>query len=358
MPGHRYGVRLTNTTGERVLVVLSVDGVNAVTGQTAHPSQAGYVLEPWQSTEITGWRKSYNDVAQFVFTALPDSYAARTGRPDNIGTIGVAVFRERAYIRPMPPAPPIACSNDVAKSARPPHPRPTAPTSRRPSASAPGMANASGRPPPAPASCAPPRSSQVTAALRLAERIHRTRHPAEAVAALVVAPCASVPGRFRRRSAGPLPPALVSGDMRTRERPVMPARSSCGCGIDPPTWRMESVERALNSFTFRHGRAPSHSAPSLPARYLLSPRRRRTRRRSGRPNGLRLALQLLPLAGDMSLFIAKLLDCSGDSAWTKHLLYTPADLPSRHEVGQGNVIRVSLTDRESEFIHARDSAFT
>jgi len=116
-PGHRYGVRLTNTTGERVLVVLSVDGVNAVTGQTAHPSQTGYVLAPWQSTEISGWRKSYQDVAQFVFTALPDSYAARTGRPDNVGTIGVAVFRERAYPRPYPtPAPPIARGGDFEKS--------------------------------------------------------------------------------------------------------------------------------------------------------------------------------------------------------------------------------------------------
>jgi hypothetical protein len=34
--------------------------------------------------------------AAFYFTALPDSYAARTGRPDNVGVIGVAVFRERA----------------------------------------------------------------------------------------------------------------------------------------------------------------------------------------------------------------------------------------------------------------------
>ncbi|RDZ27196.1 hypothetical protein [Lysobacter silvisoli] len=93
-PGHRYAVRLTNTSPQRVLVVLSVDGVNAVTGQTAHPSQAGYVLEPWQSTEINGWRKSMDDVAQFVFTDLPDSYAARTGRPDNVGVIGVAVFEE------------------------------------------------------------------------------------------------------------------------------------------------------------------------------------------------------------------------------------------------------------------------
>ncbi len=116
-PGHRYNVRLTNTTGERVLVVLSVDGVNAVTGQTAHPSQTGYVLAPWQSTEISGWRKSYQDVAQFVFTSLPDSYAARTGRPDNVGTIGVAVFRERATPRPYPtPAPPIARGSDYGKS--------------------------------------------------------------------------------------------------------------------------------------------------------------------------------------------------------------------------------------------------
>lgn len=108
-PGHRYSVRLTNTSGERVLVVLSVDGVNAVSGETASPAQAGYVLAPWQSTEIAGWRKSLEDVAQFYFTDLPDSYAARTGRPDNVGVIGVAVFRERqrpiAY--PMP-APPIA----------------------------------------------------------------------------------------------------------------------------------------------------------------------------------------------------------------------------------------------------------
>ncbi|WP_425605376.1 hypothetical protein [Pseudoxanthomonas putridarboris] len=107
-PGHRYSVRLANTTGERVLVVLSVDGVNAITGQTAHPGQAGYVLEPWQSTEISGWRKSMDDVAQFVFTDLGDSYAARTGRPRNVGVIGVAVFREaRPYYSPRYPPPPI-----------------------------------------------------------------------------------------------------------------------------------------------------------------------------------------------------------------------------------------------------------
>ncbi len=116
MPGHRYSVRLTNTTGQRVLVVLSVDGVNAVTGQTAAPSQGGYVLEPWESAEIAGWRKSLDDIAQFVFTDLPDSYAARTGRPDNVGVIGVAVFRER-QLRPVYAPPPAQPSPPMASQA-------------------------------------------------------------------------------------------------------------------------------------------------------------------------------------------------------------------------------------------------
>ena len=114
VPGHRYSVRLTNTTGERVLVVLSVDGVNAVTGQTASPSQGGYVLEPWESAEIAGWRKSLDDIAQFVFTDLADSYAARTGRPRNVGVIGIAVFQESRPRRYPLPAPPIARDRDEA----------------------------------------------------------------------------------------------------------------------------------------------------------------------------------------------------------------------------------------------------
>jgi len=113
-PGHRFSVALQNRTGERVLAVLSVDGINAISGQTAGSSQAGYVLDPWQRVEIRGWRKSYADVAEFYFTDLPDSYGARTGRPENVGVIGVAAFRERrpppvAYVAPELPAyPPYA----------------------------------------------------------------------------------------------------------------------------------------------------------------------------------------------------------------------------------------------------------
>ena len=129
-PGARYAVRLVNTTGQRVLAVVAIDGVNVVSGETASTGQRGYVLEPWQRTEITGWRKSDNEVAAFEFTALSDSYAARTGRPQDVGVIGVAVFREAPQLEvsdnrlppPIAPLPslPLPRAEGMAKAAQEP----------------------------------------------------------------------------------------------------------------------------------------------------------------------------------------------------------------------------------------------
>jgi hypothetical protein len=94
-PGHEYAVRIRNNSGERILAVTSVDGVNVISGETASPDQSGYVIYPYGSVEIAGWRKSMERTAAFYFTDLGDSYAVRTGRPFNVGVIGVAVFRER-----------------------------------------------------------------------------------------------------------------------------------------------------------------------------------------------------------------------------------------------------------------------
>jgi len=94
-PGQEYGIRVCNTTGNRVLAVMSVDGVNVVSGETASPAQSGYVLSAHECADINGWRKNNASTAAFYFTELPDAYAARTGRPENVGVIGVAFFRER-----------------------------------------------------------------------------------------------------------------------------------------------------------------------------------------------------------------------------------------------------------------------
>jgi len=96
-PGHEYELRLRNDSGGRVLAVTSVDGVNVITGETAAPEQGGYVLSPYQSQGIEGWRKSLDEVAAFYFTRHHNSYAARTGRPFDVGVIGVALFREKTH---------------------------------------------------------------------------------------------------------------------------------------------------------------------------------------------------------------------------------------------------------------------
>lgn len=131
-PGNRYAIALANRSGARVLTVISVDGINAVSGETAGWDQAGYVLERGQFSQITGWRKSTSRVAAFEFTALPDSYAARTGRPDHVGVIGVAIFREKPKpVEPLSVAPPAPTrSNESAADTGP-----AAPATRSESAS-------------------------------------------------------------------------------------------------------------------------------------------------------------------------------------------------------------------------------
>jgi hypothetical protein len=94
-PGAAYAIEIRNLLGERILAVTSVDGVNVISGATAGWNQTGYVFDPGERYQITGWRKSDAEVAAFTFTASPNSYAERTGRPANVGVIGVAVFRER-----------------------------------------------------------------------------------------------------------------------------------------------------------------------------------------------------------------------------------------------------------------------
>lgn len=124
-PGHEYELRLRSRDGGRLLAVTSVDGVNVISGQTASPHQSGYVLNGYGRLSIAGWRKSMQRTAAFYFTALPDSYAARTGRPDDVGVIGVAVFREAPPTRRWRDEAEIASA--PSRSLNAPSPAPSAP---------------------------------------------------------------------------------------------------------------------------------------------------------------------------------------------------------------------------------------
>jgi len=94
-PGNEYRITIRNRERGDLLAVVSVDGVNVVSGETAAASQGGYVIASGGTLAIDGWRKSLQQVAAFYFSNLDDSYAARTGRPDNVGVIGVALFRRK-----------------------------------------------------------------------------------------------------------------------------------------------------------------------------------------------------------------------------------------------------------------------
>src|SRR4029077_10603962 len=47
-PGNEHAVRVRNRQRDDVLGVISVDGVNVITGETAMAAQSGYVLAPYR----------------------------------------------------------------------------------------------------------------------------------------------------------------------------------------------------------------------------------------------------------------------------------------------------------------------
>jgi hypothetical protein len=146
-PGNEYALALANRSGERVLAVASVDGVNIVSGETASSGQTGYVLGSGQSAEIKGWRKSLSHTAAFYFTEHSNSYAARTGRPNDVGVIGVALFRERRVEPPVIPYTPEPRSWDERN--RRDAPRPYGQSGAAAPSQAPGNEAADAAPPPA-----------------------------------------------------------------------------------------------------------------------------------------------------------------------------------------------------------------
>lgn len=96
--GASYSLRLTNPTGYRVAVALSVDGLNTIDAKhTDARSASKWVLEPFESTVISGWQVSNRTARNFFFTGERHSYGASLGQTDNLGVIEAVYFRERHH---------------------------------------------------------------------------------------------------------------------------------------------------------------------------------------------------------------------------------------------------------------------
>jgi hypothetical protein len=96
--GRHYSLRVTNRTDQRVGVLIAVDGLNVVNGERSSldRGESMYVLGPWETATIRGWRTSLEQVRQFVFVDEQRSYAERTGQANgDMGWIRVLAFEER-----------------------------------------------------------------------------------------------------------------------------------------------------------------------------------------------------------------------------------------------------------------------
>lgn len=108
--GERYELRISNRSGVRIEVVATVDGLSVMSGEPGNwKTGRGYVVNAYDTLKIDGYRRNDNEVAAFRFTnsddPAEDSYAGRKDMPENLGVIGVAIFKERpkpTYLRTSP----------------------------------------------------------------------------------------------------------------------------------------------------------------------------------------------------------------------------------------------------------------
>jgi hypothetical protein len=97
-----YEIQIKNNSPERILAIPSVDGLSVVDGKLAGADSPGYVLEPWQTLNIPGWKVDGATAAKFQFGSSTGSYSNRTGRgKKNVGVVGMMVFRPK-YVPPAP----------------------------------------------------------------------------------------------------------------------------------------------------------------------------------------------------------------------------------------------------------------
>lgn len=94
-PGEKYALEVKNNTLDKILTIISVDGLNVITGKKAEVKpKDGYIVEGYSNIIVSGWRISMDEVREFQFTEKGDSYAKKlTGDDSNVGVIGFAFYK-------------------------------------------------------------------------------------------------------------------------------------------------------------------------------------------------------------------------------------------------------------------------
>lgn len=92
-----YAIKVKNSSCVRKLAVITVDGLNVITGQphTDNGVSEGYVINAYDAIEIRGFRKDMGSVGAFKFCQAGHSYCNEKGLKGNNGVIGVRIYDEK-----------------------------------------------------------------------------------------------------------------------------------------------------------------------------------------------------------------------------------------------------------------------
>ncbi len=117
----QYSIRIHNNTFGRICAVVSVDGLDVISGERATPNSQGYLISSKSYIDIEGFRASEDHVGAFKFSTKNDSYAATKGSKavQNVGVIGAIAYAEKV-------APPVQYSYNLY-SGNPTRPKTTEP---------------------------------------------------------------------------------------------------------------------------------------------------------------------------------------------------------------------------------------
>lgn len=98
--GSEYTLYFKNTTGERVLLIPSVDGLCVINGEKAGHDSPGFIIDPWGDITIPGWMVNGTTAAKFIFRPQDSQFEktyveqlASEGAPVEPGCQGLIGFR-------------------------------------------------------------------------------------------------------------------------------------------------------------------------------------------------------------------------------------------------------------------------
>lgn len=106
--GTEYSLRLKNHSPKKILAIFSVDGRDVLKGDAAESAESGYIIQPFSTLNVKGYRIDDNNVATFKFEDSKEqpSYAsivensnviaaAQDNPSRNNGVIGVRIWEEK-----------------------------------------------------------------------------------------------------------------------------------------------------------------------------------------------------------------------------------------------------------------------